>query len=158
MTALHEVRRGAVTFTECISPATPEQIAGLEAQLGFRLPEGLRRVFSEFNGGRPEPRTLRPPEGAEIRPYGPWDNDVSACLELRDGRGSALWSYQLEVLLQRLVPATFFPFAHCSGGDTYFVDCASPDGQVHVYVHDTAHEHLHALGVSIDAFWGCLTT
>ena len=157
MTAPGEVRHGAVRFTECILPATPAQVADLEAQLGFRLPDGLRRVFLTFNGGRPEPSALRPPPDADLRPYGPWDNDVSECLELRDGRGGALWWYQLLVQKQRLVPPSFFPFAHTSGGDMFFVDCASPDGQVHVHLHDTAYEHLHALGLSIDAFWDHLT-
>ena len=137
-----------VTFTDCAPPATPAQVADLEARLGFRLPDGLRRLFLEANGARPSPIL-----STDAKPHhDPWDC-VSACLELREGRGGALWYYQLTVLKQRLVPASFFPFAHVLGGDLFFVDCASSDAQVYVHLHDTAFEPIEALGISFDDFW-----
>jgi hypothetical protein len=133
-----------VTFSECIAPASDEEVDQLEGRVGLKFPSGLRRLFSTANGGRPTPSVFR---DGEI------DTDVSECLALRDGRGSALWTYELFVLSKRLVPSTFFPFAVDSGGDCFFVDCSSAAASVFLYVHDTAFEHLCPLDVSIDDFW-----
>lgn len=133
-----------VRFVECDPPASDEEIDDLEKRVGLRFPEALRRLFREANGGRPEPYI-----------YG--DTDVSECLALRPGRGSAEWTYDLLVASKQLVPRHFFPFAVDSAGDIFFVDCSSEEGQVYLWVHDTAYERVRPLDVSIEGFWSCLT-
>jgi hypothetical protein len=133
-----------VRFERCIAPASNEQIDDLEHRLGLQFPADLRRLFREANGGRPEPYVYRDDNH---------DTDVSECLALRPGRGSALWTYELLVLSKQLVPRHFFPFAVDSGGDCFFVDCSVARSGVYVYVHDTAFERLRLLCGSIDEFW-----
>lgn len=136
-----------VTFSECIEPATDEQIDDLERRVGLRFPSGLRRLFSEANGGRPNPYIYRDDNN---------DTDVSECLAIREGKGSAMWTYELLVLSKRLVPKQFFPFAVDSGGDCFFVDCSPAKGCVYVYVHDTAFEHVRLLCANLEDFWSRL--
>ena len=136
------------SFVECDPPASDEEIDGLEKRVGLKFPEGLRRLFREANGGRPDPYTYRDEDN---------DTVVSECLALRPGEGSVEWTYDLLVSSKLLVPRHFFPFAVDSGGDTYFVDCSSPEGMVYLYVHDTAFEHVRPLNVNIDGFWSRLS-
>jgi len=137
-----------VNFSECVLPASDEEIDDLEKRIGFTLPLGLRELFRIANGGRPEPSVYRDDDN---------DTDVSECLALREGNGSALWTYELFVLSKQLVPRTFFPFALDSGGDCFFVDCSIAQSPVFLYVHDTAFEHLRSLNVSLEEFWDRLT-
>ncbi len=136
-----------VTFSGCKEPASDEQIDGLEHRLGFHFPSDLRRLFREANGGRPEPYIYRDGDN---------DTDVSECLAIGPGKGSALWTYELLVLSKQLVPKYFFPFAVDSGGDCFFVDCSPDRSGVYMYVHDTAFEHVRLLCGSIDEFWSRL--
>jgi len=136
-----------VKFSDCIDPASDEQVDDLERQVGLRFPNGLRRLFREANGGRPNPCIYRDDNN---------DTDVSECLAIRDGRGSALWTYELLVLSKRLVPEWFFPFAVDSGGDCFFVSCSPAEAGVYVYVNDTAFEHVRLLSASIEEFWSRL--
>ncbi|HEY7375627.1 MAG TPA: SMI1/KNR4 family protein [Polyangia bacterium] len=133
-----------VRFVECDPPASDEEIDDLEQRVALRFPAALRRLFREANGGRPEPYI-----------YG--DTDVSECLALRSGKGSAEWTYDLLVASKQLVPRHFFRFAVDSGGNTFLVDCSSDQGMVFLWVHDTADERLLPLDVSLEEFWSCLT-
>ena len=105
-----------VIFLDCIGPASDEQIDELEKKVGLRFPGALRRLFREVNGARPAPCIYRDNNN---------DTDVSECLAIREGKGSALWTYELLVLSKRLVPSQFFPFAVDSGGD-FFLWTARP--------------------------------
>ena len=136
-----------VRFVECETPATDEQVDEIERRAGLRFPSGLRRLFREANGGRPEPYVYRDENN---------DTDISECLALREGRGSAWWTYELMVLSQKLVPRHFFPFAVDSGGDTFLVDCSSAQGMVFRYRHDTAFEPVVPLNVAIEELWSRL--
>jgi hypothetical protein len=136
-----------VKFVECDPPASDQEIDDLEKRVGLRFPEGLRRLFREANGGRPEPYNYS--DGAH-------DTDVSECLALRPGKGSAEWTYDLLVSSKKLVPKHFFPFAVDSGGNTFFVDCSSAEGAVYLYVHELPVEHV-PLNVNIDGFWSRLS-
>ncbi len=136
-----------VKFSKCIDPASDKQIDDLERQVGLRFPSSLRRLFREANGGRPNPYIYRDDNN---------DTDVSECLAICEGKGSALWTYELLVLSKRLVPRQFFPFAVDSGGDCFFVDCSTTEGVVYLYVHDTAFEHVRLLSSSLETFWSHL--
>jgi hypothetical protein len=136
-----------VEFSESMTPASDEQIAAVERRVGLSFPLALRRIFREANGGRPYPYVYRDDNN---------DTDVSECLAIREGQGSALWTYELLVLSKHLVPAQYFPFAVDSGGDCFLVDCSPGAGGVWTYVHDTAFEHLRFLCESLDEFWSRL--
>lgn len=137
-----------ISFSECDPGATDEEIGAAEAACRLRFPMGLRRLFRESNGGRPDPSVFRR-DGKEIA--------VSECLALRSGRGSALWTYETIVVDKALVPPSFFPFAVDPGGSYFFVDCSSANGAVLFYVHDTASsDNLVPLGVGFEDFWDCL--
>jgi hypothetical protein len=136
-----------VEYSNSMDPATDEQIDDLERRVGLSFPAALRRLFREANGGRPSPYVYRDDNN---------DTDVSECLAIREGKGSALWTYELLVLSKRLVPKQFFPFAVDSGGDCFFVDCSPGKGGVWIYVHDTSFEHLRFLCVGLDEFWSHL--
>ena len=138
-----------VKFVNCMAPASDEQIEELETKIGLQFPNGLRWLFREANGGRPEPHIYRDETH---------DTDVSECMAIRPGKGSALWTYELLVLSKGLVPRGFFPFAVDSGGDCFFVDCSPARSGVYVYVHDTAFDHVRLLCSSIDEFWTRLTS
>ena len=136
-----------VVFSESMSPASNEQIDDVERRIGFSFPGALRRVFREANGGRPYPYIYRDDNN---------DTDVSECLAIREGKGSALWTYELLVRTKHLVPEQYFPFAVDSGGDCFLVDCSPKAGGVWLYVHDTAFEHLRFLSANLDEFWSRL--
>ena len=136
-----------VIYSDCMDPASDQQIDDLEKRVGLRFPSSLRRIFREANGGRPDPYIFRDDNN---------DTDVSECLAIREGKGSALWTYELLVLSKRLVPSHFFPFAVDSGGDCFFVDCSSAEACVYLYVHDTAFEHIRLLSGTLEEFWSCL--
>lgn len=136
-------------FTDCEDPITEEQVHAFEHELGIMFPASLIKHFCMANGGRPEPYIYRN-NGVEIV--------VSECLPLRYGKGSAISVYQNLVAVHRLVPRHFFPFAVDGGGDVLFADCSTLDGSVYLYIHDTAFEHIIALGVGLDGFWAQLDT
>ena len=136
-----------VVYSDSIEPASDEQIDCVERHVGLSFPGALRRLFREANGGRPYPYIYRDGDN---------DTDVSECLAIREGKGSALWTYELLVLSKQLVPKDFFPFAVDSGGDCFFVDCSPGKGSVWIYVHDTAFEHVRFLSASLDEFWSHL--
>jgi hypothetical protein len=143
----NELEAHMVKFLNCLEPASEEQIDEVEKKLGFRFPDALRRLFREANGGRPDPCIYRDDKN---------DTDVSECLALREGKGSALWTYELLVQSKRLVPERFFPFGVDSGGDCFFVDCSSTDARVCLYVHDTNFEHVRLLDIGLEEFWSSL--
>ena len=69
--------------------------------------------------------------------------------------GSAVWTYDLFAISKKIIPAHLFPFADDGGGDCFLADCSSPDGNVVLFVHDTAFEHLQPLHVTFKQFWDC---
>lgn len=89
-----------VEYSDSMAPASDEQIDDLEKRVGLSFPSALRRLFREANGGRPSPYVYRDDNN---------DTDVSECLAIRDGKGSALWTYELLVQSKHLVPKQFFP-------------------------------------------------
>lgn len=71
-------------------------------------------------------------------------------------RGDALLATETYAHLvrdHRLVPGHFFPFAVDGGGDYFFVDCSTTDGEVHLYRHDTARAPLIPLSIGLNQFW-----
>jgi hypothetical protein len=116
----------ACTMVDCDPPASSARMAEAEVRIGLRFPESLRWLFAHVNGGRP----------SDDAP------GVSELLALRDGRGSAEWTYELLTIHFGLVPWTWFPFAHAAGGDTFFVDCSTKEGAVFLCRHDTAYERI----------------
>ncbi|WP_394848130.1 SMI1/KNR4 family protein [Pendulispora brunnea] len=139
---------GTVKFVECDPPATQADVDELERRLGFRVPRGVRHLLTNANGGRPEPSTFRSPNVC---------TDVSACLTLRDGRGSIWWAYDLLILSKKAAPNYYLPFAYDSGGNDFLVDCRSDEGPVAILYHDPNFE-VQELGVNLAEFWDHLTS
>jgi len=133
-------------FTECETAASDDEIDRVEREVGLKFPADLRRIFHEANGGRP------------VCPCGGGDDShtgVSECLVLSGRDGSAVWTYELFAVSKRLTPPHLFPFAVDDAGDCFFADCSSPDGEVVLFVHDTAFERLRPLNVTLKQFWDC---
>jgi cell wall assembly regulator SMI1 len=134
-----------IKFDRVKSPASREDIRAIEAELNICLPESLKWVFLNANGGRPVPSIF------------PNVTDVHSCLALNDQRGSLRANYHLLVTQKKAAPASFLPFAEDSGGNVFFVDCADPGYGVYLLTHETVFR-LVPLNVDIDSFWGELTT
>ncbi len=50
-------------------PLTERDLADLESELGFKLPQAYRAFLMKYNGGRPEPEAF-PIEGMPNNPEG----------------------------------------------------------------------------------------
>jgi len=75
-----------VTFYEERPAPEPSDLTDIERALGVPIPPALRRLFVDHNGGRPEENHFR---------CSTLQTDVSECVEVRSGRGGALWVYEL---------------------------------------------------------------
>ena len=136
-----------MTFSECEPPATDEDLDSVERRVGLKFPAALRRLFREANGGRP---VCSCADGDGYSHTG-----ISECLVLSGRDGSAVWTYDLFAISKQVTPTHLFPFAVDSGGDCFLADCSSADGDVVLYVHDTAFEHLRPLHLTFERFWEC---
>jgi SMI1/KNR4 family protein SUKH-1 len=134
-------------FTECEPAATDAELDAVESRFGLRFPSALRHVFRVANGGRPVCRCAGR--------YGDRHTGISECLVLSGRTGSASWTYDLFALSKKVIPTHLFPFAVDPGGDCFLADCSSADGDVVLYVHDTAFEHLRPLHLTLEQFWDC---
>jgi hypothetical protein len=110
------------TLLNCSLMATHGRVKEAEARTGLRFPDRLSWLFTNANGASPSDQAT----------------GISKFLELRDGRGSAEWTYEVLVVHFGLVPWQWFPFANDGGGNVFFVDTASPDGSVFFCHLDTA--------------------
>jgi hypothetical protein len=135
-----------VEFKNTDVDLTTRDIAEVENDLDIRFPDALRIHYLKVNGGDPAPYVY---EDERV------DTVVSACLPLKSERGqrTAVDTYRHLVLELELVPKTFFPFAVDGGGDYFYVDCSSREGDVYLYRHDTANEPRVNLGIGLDGFW-----
>lgn len=134
-----------IIFEECEMAASLEDVAALEADLGIRLPESIRWIFLNANGGRPNPSVF------------PNLTDVSECLALREGRGSVRRAYVELIQEKKVAPPGYFPFAHDSGGNVFMIDCSDPAYRVYLLTHE-GEFRLVDVRVGLDSFWAKLTT
>jgi len=131
------------TIKKCAPAATSSRIAEAEHRTGLRFPESLRWLFAHANGAQPAREST---------------GEISSIATLRDGRGSAEWTYELLVIHFGLVPWTWFPFADAPGGDVFFVDCSTPDGAVYLCLHDTAWERIQPFSATLADFVATIAT
>src|ERR1022692_1750740 len=97
-----------------------QEIANVEASLGFLLPVAVRNLYLTTNGGDPAPYVF---QNENI------DTVITKFLPLSSkSKGTALTSYKRLVVEKQMAPQQFFPFAVDGGGDYFFVDCSRPDG------------------------------
>lgn len=136
-------------FTNSEPSINAQEIANAEKALGITFPASVRSLYLSTNGGNPEPYVF---ENDEINTV------VSEFLPLKSSsKGTALKSYERLVLNKKLVSHHFSPFAIDGGGDYFFVDCSTPNGDVCFYRSDSAaNEHLPNLKLGFDQFWGLL--
>jgi hypothetical protein len=120
-----------------------------EIILGFNLQVVVRDFYLSINGGSPEPYVF---EDQNI------DTIVAEFLPLKSERkGTVLVSYKRLVCEKKLVPRHFLPFAVDGGGDYFFVDCSTLDGQVYFYRSDSiSSERLVNLNLAFKQFWSSL--
>jgi hypothetical protein len=133
---------GGFSFIECDRLATPSRIAEAEARTGLRFPDSLRWLFAHANGGRPADAA----------------SPISSFATLRDGRGSAEWTYERLVTHFGLVPWTWFPFGDDAGGDVFFVDCSTRDGTAYLWQHDTNDERIVPVTTTLADFVASIRT
>jgi cell wall assembly regulator SMI1 len=131
------------------SPLVEATVAACEAELGITLPPTLRAMYLAANGGEPDPYVF---ENEDL------DTVVSEFLPLvSGGRSCAMRCYQRLVLELSLVPPAFFPFAIDGGGDYFFTDTLSSNGDVYFYRGDSdLPDRLLRLNVGIAEFWAAL--
>jgi len=130
-------------------PLSLEQIWAVERQLGFALPESLKRSYLAANGGEPEPYVF---ENDDV------DTVVSQFLPLiSPKRSTSVDIYRRLVLQKQLVDSRFFPFAVDGGGDYFFVDVLTPEGEVYFYRSDNdPGDELLDLHMGLNKFWSSL--
>ena len=123
----------------------PGEIADVEDRFELALPEDLKRIYTQTNGGTLEDFLYE---------YGDISTVISQILPLSSDSGmSAARSYHLFVEDRGIVPRHFFPFAVDGGGDYFFVDCRTAEGRVHLFrADDDPPEQLQDLGVGIAGF------
>ena len=120
-------------------------ISEVEDRFELTLPEDLRSVYTQSNGGT-------------LADYVYDDEGVSTVISqilplTADSGMSAARSYQLLVEDRAIVPRHFFPFAVDGGGDYFFVDCRTAEGRVHFFRADEdPPDQLLDLGVGISDF------
>jgi hypothetical protein len=133
-----------VTFYEERPAPEPSDLTDIERALGVPSPPALRRLFVDHNGGRPDENHFR---------CSTLQTDVSECVEVRSGRGGALWVYEL--LRSRGLPRHLFPFANDSGGNYFLLSCEIDNGEVMFHPHEDPFR-LIPVGVSFNEFWARL--
>ncbi len=136
-------------FSDSQPAISGQDLTGIEADIGQKLPPPVRALYLAVNGGVPEPYVF----SSDIL-----DTVVTEFLPLKsESATTALSCYQSLVREKGLVPEHFFPFAVEGGGDYFFVDMQTTEGMVYFYRHDTASsEPLLSLGVGFDQFWDSL--
>jgi cell wall assembly regulator SMI1 len=139
-----------VDFQTIEPPISAEEIAQVESDLGLVLPADLKGLYLASNGGTP-PYPCRFGRGesatliAEFLP-----------LESEKGMETASDVYEDMVRDRELLPTTMFPFARDAGGDYFFTDCATRQGEVYVYRHDSIGEPLGKLDCGVSEFWASM--
>lgn len=133
-------------FENSRAALTGEALSSVGAEIGIRLPSGLREHYLRANGGVPTPYVFR---------RGGTTVAVSECLPLRkEGPGlSAIDTYRNLALSKKVIPAYLFPFAVDGGGNLFLVDCRGDEGWVYIWWHDVVDGSLLDLRTSISEFW-----
>ena|ERR1022692_1149516 len=123
-----------------------QEIANVEASLGFLLPVAVRNLYLTTNGGDPAPYVF---QNENI------DTVITKFLPLSSkSKGTALTSYKRLVVEKQMAPQQFFPFAVDGGGDYFFVDCSRPDGAVYFLQGDSASgPRMLNLQTRFEDFW-----
>lgn len=131
---------------------TPEEVQSLSQAVGLSFPKPLEELFLNHNGGEPDPYIFKSFVLETV---------VAETLPLASGagRGTALDSYQHLVQNQKLVPKHFFPFAVDAGGDYFFCDTTSEQGDVYFFKSEyfpNLEKCLVNLNLGMDAFFNGL--
>lgn len=123
----------------------PGDISDVEDRFELTLPEDLKAIYMQSNGGTLVDYVYDDVEVATV---------ISQILPLSADSGmNAARSYHLLVEDRGIVPRHFFPFAVDGGGDYFFVDCRTDEGRVHFFRADEdPPEQLLDLGVGIADF------
>ncbi|MCZ7606405.1 MAG: SMI1/KNR4 family protein [Planctomycetota bacterium] len=129
-----------------------DQLDEVEGRFGVRFPPPLRKLFLHNNGGDPIPYCV---ERDGLRTV------VNETLPIVSGEGreTADDVYTDLVLVKKIVPPNYFPFAIDAGGDYFFVDCDSPTGTVHFFKSDSLlpdNQKLFPLKLGLDEFFNSL--
>jgi hypothetical protein len=128
-------------------PVSRAEIADIEVALRLRLPVPLIWQYLQSNGGEPDPYVY---EDNNL------DTVVAAFLPIVSANASrtARDVYTGLVLEKKIVPQQYFPFAVDGGGDYFFVDCSTEDGEVSFF---SADDHsLLPLLLGVQHFWQAL--
>jgi SMI1 / KNR4 family (SUKH-1) len=138
-----------VKFTNPGSRLDDAQIDVCLSVLGIRIPRPLRELYLASNGGVPEPYVFQTDQVETV---------VSAFLPLMSSwQVNACKSYLDLVIVKKMVPPNFFPFAIVGGGDYFLVDINTEDGRVFLYRGDTAAAApLLPFNMTVDQFWASL--
>lgn len=128
-------------------PVSRSEIVDVEAALRLRLPLPLVSLYLRSNGGEPDPYVY---EDSNL------DTVVAAFLPIVSTRASRTAGdvYKHLVLGKKIVPQQYFPFAVDGGGDYFFVDCSTGDGQISFFSAD--ERSLLPLLKDIQEFWRAL--
>jgi hypothetical protein len=134
-------------FLNANRPVSRVEIADIEVTLGLGLPPSLISQYCQSNGGVPNPYVY---EDNNV------DTVVAAFLPIVSAYASrtAADVYRHLILEKKIVPQQYFPFAVDGGGDYFFVDCSTEDGEVSFFSADD--RSLLPLLIGIKDFWRAL--
>jgi cell wall assembly regulator SMI1 len=126
-------------------------LESIERDIGLTLPDDMKSMYLLSNGGSPDPYVY---EDDRL------DTIVSNFLPIKSSKGkrTAVDVYKHLVLQNKIVTCNFFPFAVDGGGDYFFVDCSTIDGNTYFFRSDALNDTspLLSLDLGFRDFWSKL--
>ncbi len=140
-----------VNFNNPEEVISASEIVVIESNLGLNFPIFLKDLYLLANGGAPDPYVY---EDDHL------DTVVTNFFPITSvsGKRTAVDVYKHLVLLKKIAPEYYFPFAVDGGGDYFFIDCSSVLGETYFYRSDNPSDEdsLISLGIDIKEFFSKL--
>jgi hypothetical protein len=144
------VSEGVIRLGETFGPGLSErEIANVERLLGFELPDCVKALYMEANGGVPDPYVIT----TEYT-----DTVVQEFLKLDGDDGDSAIEVLRTLNATSPLPPGFLPFAEDAAGDYFMADCTTDDAQVYLRRHDVAdgEERVRPIHLGFNEFWAVL--
>lgn len=125
----------SLVFIDCLPPATETEILGLEFLINATLPEGIKSIYRNYNGGRPQPSFVH--DMKRLYPINAFHSISQTVMFYND--------FDDESLPQGFNKYDMLPFAYDPGSGIYSLSLRGSDfGTVYFYV---LHEEAEIFGV-----------
>ncbi len=142
-----------VTFKGTHHSLTSAEIAQVEANLGFRLPDEFYKHYLRYNGGRPTPGCFKKDgEWYCVEDFFPLNEKIA---------GNSFEEIYRVVLLTPEFPGNFVPFASDDGGNCYVFSARNDDfGTIYLSQQDYFNDPDRCvvfIADTLDSFLAALT-